>query len=67
MSYKIQITKEFNDVIKEMEAEDVGAFLKYLSACAFEDDALESGLEPDSWRLAWGIFLVAKESCIVEE
>lgn len=63
----INIPENYNEVIKEISVEDAGAFLKYLASCAFEDNAINCGLVPDEWPLAWALFLAAKNETIVEE
>lgn len=67
MKVSINIPEHFNAVIKEISVEEAGAFLKYLSSCAFEDNAVNCGLVPEEWPLAWALFLVAKDQTIIVE
>lgn len=67
MKVSINIPENFNAVIKEISVEDAGAFLKYLSSCAFDDNAINCGLVPEDWPLAWALFLAAKDQTIIVE
>ena len=67
MKVSINIPENFSAVIKEIPVEDAGAFLKYLSSCAFDDNAVNCGLVPEDWPLAWALFLVAKDQTIIVE
>ena len=63
----IILTSKYRDVIMEMSIEEDGAFLKYLSACAFDGNAVESHIDPIGWPMAWAIFMIAKNDLEPED